>query len=695
MRTVLDDYYGSRISDPYRYMEDLQNPEVQAWLKAQNDYTRSVLARIPGRQNLLNRIKQLDEATSARVFDIHRLPGDRYFYRKRLANEDVAKVYMRDGVAGPERLLIDPTRLATADSVSYAIDYFAPSFDGALVAYGASAGGSEHAVIRVVDVATGRELGETIDGGLFGFPTWLPDGRSFLHNRMPNLNPGTAPAERKQKSKVYLHIVGTDPDKDPVVFGYDVSPAVDVEPMDISFVLTWPGSPYAFGVVGHGVQSESRVYAAPLTSIGHGEIPWRKIIDVEDEVTNFVPHGDDVYLLTHKGASRYQITRTSVSHPDPAHAAVVVPAGEAVIRWFDIGADGLYAQLAEGGIGRLLRVPFTAAGTGNAERIPLAMDGSLWILSADPRVSGLVFGQSSWTRGGTFYSYDVQAKRVVDTGLQPHGPFDDVTDVVSEEVKVRSHDGTMVPLSIVHRRGLTLDGSHPTLLDGYGAYGAAMDAYFDPRRLAWIERGGVYAMAHVRGGGEYGEDWHLAGKLLTKHNTWRDFIACAQYLIDHKYTSAALLAGESGSAGGIMIGRAITERPDLFAAAVDNVGMSDMVRVELSPNGPPNIPEFGSTKTVEGFRALYEMSSYHHITDGTAYPAVMLATGINDSRVVPWQLAKMAARLQAATTSHKPILLRVDYEAGHFGSTATEQQQLLTDEWSFLLWQLGAPGFQP
>lgn len=696
VRTVVDDYYGTKISDPYRYMEDLKNPEVQAWLKAQNDYTRSVLTRIPGHQNLLNRIKQLDEATSARVFNIHRLPRDRYFYQKRLANEDVAKVYMREGAGGPETLLIDPARLATGESPSYAINYFAPSFDGALVAYGASPGGSEQAVIHIIDVATGRETGETIDVGWFGYPSWLPAGRSFLYNRMQQLEPGMPPAERKLKSKVYLHIVGTDPDKDPVVFGYDVSPTVKVAPTDIPFVSIWPGSPYAFGVVGHGVQNEITMYAAPLNSIGHGEIPWRKIVDVEDEVTGFVPHGEDIYLLSHKGASRGQITRTSLSHPDPAHAEIVVRAGEAVVRGLVIAADGLYVQLLDGGIGRLLRVPFTAAGEGKVEPVPLPMDGSLWIESTDPRVPGLVLSLASWTKAPAIYAYDVRTKRVNDTGLQPHGPFDDPQDVVSEEVKVRSHDGTMVPLSIVHRRGLTLDGSNPTLLEGYGAYGAAMDPYFDQKTLAWIESGGVYAVAHVRGGGEYGEDWHLAGKLLTKHNTWRDFIACAQYLIDHKYTSAAHLAGEGGSAGGITIGRAITERPDLFAAAIDNVGMSDMVRVELSPNGPPNIPEFGTTKTSEGFRALHEMSSYHHIKDGTAYPAVMFATGINDPRVAPWQMAKMAARMQAATASNKPVLLRVDFESGHgFGSTKTQQQLLLADKWSFLLWQMGARGFQP
>ena len=352
--------------------------------------------------------------------------------------------------------------------------------------------------------------------------------------------------------------------------------------------------------------------------------------------------------------------------------------------------------LLDGGIGKVMRVPFSKRGNATRQPVPLPLDGQVWVDAADPRVNGILLGLTSWTKAAADYAYDPRGNRVTDTRLQPQGPYDNPQDIVSEEVKVASYDGTMVPLSIVHRRDIKLDGSNPTLLEGYGAYGITFDPYFDPKLLAWLERGGVYAVAHVRGGGEYGEGWHLAGKLLTKHNTWRDFIAAGQYLVDHKYTSPAHLAGEGGSAGGITIGRAITERPDLFGAALDDVGISDALRVEHSPNGPPNIPEFGTTTTPEGYQALYEMSSYHHVKDGTPYPAVMVVTGINDPRVTPWEPAKMAARLQAATSSGKPVLLRVDYEAGHgMGSTKSQRQQLLADQWSFLLWQLGAAGFQP
>ena len=275
--------------------------------------------------------------------------------------------------------------------------------------------------------------------------------------------------------------------------------------------------------------------------------------------------------------------------------------------------------------------------------------------------------------------------------MQPKGKYDDLPDYESIEVKVKSHDGVLVPLSIIHKKGIKLDGANPTLISGYGSYGIVQYADFNPGFLAWLEHGGVMAIAHVRGGGEYGEDWHQAGYKTTKPNTWKDFIACAEYLIAEKYTSPAHLAGQGGSAGCILIVRAITYRPDIFAAAIIGVGLNDMLRFETTTNGVPNIQEFGSTKTEEGFRALYAMSALHHVKDGVKYPAVLLTTGINDQRVEPWMSGKMAARLQAASASGKPILLRVDYDAGHgFGSSRNQRNEEHADALAFLFHELGA-----
>lgn len=692
VRPVTDEYFGVKVVDPYRYMENLKDPEVESWFKEQNDYARGVLAGIPGREALLARIKALDEGAPARVSDLRRLPGGRYFYQKRLASEDLYKLYIRDGLRGPERLLVDPSKFAASGGPHYAISYYNPSLDGRYVAVGVSPAGSEDAVLRVMDVSSGQETGDVIDRAQFGSPNWLPGGRSFVYNRLQKLGSNSAPSDRYLNSRVYLHVLGADPNRDALVFGEGV-PSVKIDPADIPFMVTAPGVPYALGILAHGVRNELTAYAAPIDSLGHSTVPWKLVCDVDDDITAFDSHGDDLYLLSHLNASRFKVLHTRFSNPDLAHAEVVVPASQSVIRNISAAGDALYVQELSGGIGRLVRVAYPS---GKPEDVSLPFQGTVTVEGTDQRVPGALLDMTSWTKASKIYAYDPHDKRVRDTQLQPAGPFDEPAGLESVEVKAKSYDGTLVPLSIIYKKGLKLDGSNPTLLDGYGSYGISSDPYFDSRFLAWYERGGVFAVAHVRGGGEYGEDWHLAGKMLKKPNTWKDFIACAEYLIGQKYTSPAKLAIEGGSAGGITVGRSITTRPDLFAAAIDAVPMSDVVRSEFTPNGPPNIPEFGSVKTEDGFKGLYEMSAYHHVEDGTAYPAVMVTTGFNDPRVISWEPGKMAARLEAATSSGKPILLRVDYDAGHgFGSTKSQREQELADEMSFILWQFGVAGFRP
>ncbi|HVU08151.1 MAG TPA: prolyl oligopeptidase family serine peptidase [Verrucomicrobiae bacterium] len=691
VENVTNVYFGVAVNDPYRYMENLADTNVAAWIKAQNDFTRSQLDGIPARKELLARIQELDNAVAERVGDVRRLPNGLYFYEKRLPHDNTFKLYARDGLDGKETLLLDPEKFAKAAGKPFAINYYEPSPNGKFVACGLSAAGSEDAAIHVLETATGKEVDSPIDRAQFGGVNWRPDGKSFFYNRLQKLEPGMAETERYQKSRVYLHTIGSDADKDAAVFGYEVSPLVKMDAADDSFVSTAPNSKYAFGIIEHGTRREMTLYAAPLASVGKTNTPWQKICDVEDGATDFAVNGKEIYLLTHKNSPRFEIIETSLAKPDLATAKTIVAAGDAVITGVAVAKDALYVQLRDGGIGRLLRVSFD----GKTEQVALPFDGSLSLMATDSRVSGTLLDMATWTKAGQIYAYDPQTKKITNTELQPLGKFDAPDDLESVEVKARSHDGVMIPLSIIYKRGIKLDGSNPALLAGYGAYGISRDPGFSPALLAWYEKGGVYAVAHVRGGGEYGEDWYKAGYKQTKPNTWKDFIACGEYLVQNQYTSPAKLAGTGGSAGGILIGRAITERPDLFGAAIIQVGCLDMLRIETTPNGVPNIPEFGSVKTENGFKALYEMSAYHHIVDETDYPAVLLTTGINDPRVEPWQSAKMAARLQAATASGKPVLLRVDYEAGHgIGNTKKQSEEQFADMLTFLLWQFGAPDFQ-
>jgi prolyl oligopeptidase len=332
---------------------------------------------------------------------------------------------------------------------------------------------------------------------------------------------------------------------------------------------------------------------------------------------------------------------------------------------------------------------------GRSVTVPTAFQGAANLAAADAHEAGVLFSLEGWIQPSRLYRYDPQTNSSRDTGLIPPLALD-TSQLEAEEVEAVSYDGTRVPLSIVHRKGLAKDGQRPTLMLGYGAYGISYDPEFVSIFIAWLERGGVFAVAHIRGGGELGEDWHLAGQKQTKLNTVFDFIACGEYLIAQHYTTSRYLAGQGASAGGITVGGALTWRPDLFGVILDDVGLTDMLRVETTPNGPPNISELGSVKTEAGFHGLYAMSAYAHVRDGTAYPAVLLQTGANDPRVAPWIVAKMAARLQAATSSGRPVLLEVDYDAGHgMGSQRAQIRQLFTDEMAFALWQFGDPQFQP
>jgi prolyl oligopeptidase len=687
---ITEDYFGVKVADPYRWLEETSSPAVVSWMKAQNDYTRSVLQRIPGRDKLLERIKALDNAGS--VVSALQVWGGRYFYFKTDPGSDNRKLYVRDKAGAPERLLVDPEKLTTVDGKHFSIDYFTPSIDGRYVAYGVSPGGSEESVLRVIESATGKALRDSIDRAEFAQPTWLPDN-SFFYTRAQKLAADAPATAKYQKMRAYRHVLGADPDKESPVLGYQVSQAIAIGEDDFGWVMYSPGaSKHLVALVVHGVKREVDLYSTPFTEQPDANTPWKKIADAADGVIGFDTHGENIYLQSHQDASRFKILRTSLERPDLAHAEVVVPASEVVVVGLAAASDALYVQDLDGGIGRLRRLGYDG---GSIQPVRLPFDGAIQSLVANPTTPGAWLELVSWTKSPLWFALDAKSGKLSDTGLVAQSPVD-YSQIESEEVKATSADGTMVPLSIVHKRGIALDGSHPAWLEGYGAYGITIDPNFNPARLAFLEAGGVFAVAHARGGGEYGEDWHVGGQKLTKQHTIDDMLAGAKYLIEHKYTSPSHLAGEGTSAGGITIGGAITKSPELFGAALIRVGDSDSMRSELMASGPANIPEFGTVKEPDGFKALYAMDAYQHVKPNTPYPAVLLTTGANDPRVAPWQAAKMTARLQASTNSAKPVLLRVDYDAGHgIGSTKSQRDVELADEVAFLFWQLGNKDFQP
>jgi prolyl oligopeptidase len=691
---VIDTYFGVTVEDPYRWMEDWEGEEAMAWLRAQAQHARSALEALPRRRELLERIGQLHGDTPA--LSGLAMAGDRTFYLRQDPEASVAALVVRDSPDGPERVLLDPPTLP-GDTHS-AIDWLVPSPDGARVACGVSQGGSEASVLHVIEADTGAILDDRIPGVHFAFVSWLDDCRSFVYHRYREAPEGTPPAEARSDSRSRLHRLGEDPDGDVVVLERGLTDLVPMTSRDRPFISFPPGGDWMLALVSHGALANNTnerlspctFYVAPRRALADpASCPWRRVAGVDDGVLAFALAGDRLYLVSRLDAPRYQVVEVSLA-TDPPTRRVVVPESELVIEAVLAFGDDLLIRDLDRGVGRVRRLRLA---DGRVDELTLPVDGGIleWTAHAERPLALLTV--ASWTdppRVLRLQGDDGAAPgTVADSGWVPPSEVD-FGEVVSRALEVPARDGTMIPLSVLHRKGLRLDGDNPTLLTGYGSYGLIYDPSFAPEMLAWYERGGVYAVAHVRGGGELGAEWHAAGTGLRKETTITDFIDCAEYLVREGWTRPERLAAEGGSAGGIPTGGALVRRPDLWAAMVMQVPVTNAVRAEESPNGPINAPEFGSVSTEDGLRSLLIIDSYLRVRDGVAYPAVLLTAGMNDPRVAVWMPAKMAARLQAATTSGAPVLLRVEERGGHgFGGTRAQHDELLADILAFLLDRFG------
>ena len=686
VRVVSENFFGRQVEDPYRWLENVKDPEVLRWLSDQNAYTRSILDPIPERPKILERIRRLDAETPPPPANLTRDErGFLYFYR---ADPDgISKAYIRDPQTGKERLLIDPQTLAPPGHTAPRVSSLSPSPDGRYVAFLIKGIGRTKA--QVMEVATGVLVGKPVEN-LLGFTglDWDPDSRSIYLVKMPPVRPDMKPAEAFLNAASYRHVVGTDQTADQLILRSGENPGLTLNATSWPFVFPTPNGKFLAVWVEDGARSGHALYVAPRDEILSRKGRWKKIADFDSEATGVVFYNSDAYVTTASADGRSQITRVSVESEDLSTGKqILVPAGMTGLTDVQAAADALYVCAKEGSSGVMYRIPYNGS---QAETIRPPTDGSIRADSVVPALPGGIFRINSWTRPSAAYTYNPK-QGWIESGIQPASDLGRTLDLRAESLSVTSHDGVQVPLTVVYKRGLKLDSSNPVYMIGYGSYGGALDASFDNVYVPWFESGGILAFAHVRGGGEFGSDWHKAGSKDKKPNTWLDFIACAKYLIDRKYTSANKLAGGGVSAGGILIGRAITERPDLFAAALISVGTTDMLRAEYQMNGPANVVEFGTTKEKTGFEQLYEMSTYHHVRNGVQYPAVLVSAGMKDTNVDVWQPAKIAARLQSVSGSKSPVLLRVDPEAGHdsYGSTRKQIQELRADQLTFLSWQLG------
>ena len=680
-----DTYFGTTYRDPYRWLEELKGADATAWFKAQATLTDDVLAKLPGREALVQEWMALDRLKPAAYRDISCRNG-RVFYRKTLAGEDVGKLFFRKGWQGKEELLFDPSTYKPG--VTSTLQTILPSFDGKFVALGISAAGAEVGDVRVLEVATAKLLPDLIEAS-YGPSSWAPDSRSFCYDFGSHGDPQSVSFHLDRSSK--RHVLGTPPAQDLNVLSKEGFPGLGLTPEELPTTWVDPSAPgYVLGGA-FTAQSEQRLFVASASSMKAGGPAWRVLCQRTDNLVETALHGDQVFAISHSGAPKFKVIQTSLEHPDWSRAKTVIPEGQDVIQSITTCKDYLLVVSSNGIVGRVTRY---ALKTGRLTEVRLPMTGSVGLTCPDPTSNRCLVAVSSWTAPTTLFELDAARQTVAKSTFNTAIPYPAFDGLVAEEVEVPGEDGTMIPLSIVHPRNLPLDGSSSCILEGYGCYGMSITPSF--RTLHSVaNRGVVLAFAHVRGGGEKGEAWHKAGFKATKPNTWKDFNACAGYLIRKGYTSAQRLGGMGTSAGGILISRAITARPDLFAAVVCNVGDANAMRSEFGTDGPANAKEYGSVQDPAECLALYEMDGVQHVRPGVRYPAVLGVGGWNDPRVAPWQPGKFIAALQNATTSSRPVLMKVNYDNGHFTEDKSVTFRNFAGQFAFLLWQTGHKNFQP
>jgi prolyl oligopeptidase len=682
-----DVWHGIRYDDPYRPLENLTDPEVAAWFKAEAELTDRTIAKIPGRDALVREWLSMDRRTPPRYREFE-FDGGRLFYRKTLGGENVGKLYVREGWDGSERLLFDPTAYKKGSGTTVSV--FAPSFDGQYVVLGLAIKGGEWSELRVLKVDDGQLLADSIYPAAWFGVSWLPSSRAFFYNGSDVTNLKSLDIETNRKAR--LHTLGTPVSQDRDVLSTASTPELGIEAKEIPAASVPETAPDR--LIGNlfTVQPEARMYIASIADLGSGPIHWKPLAQRADKLvrgTAITPEW--LYSITSADAPHYKVVRARLDAPDWKHAATVIPEAADSIDSMAQSKDYLLVVYTNGINGRLVR---HALATGVTTELALPLKGTVEAICPDVHGNRCLITVSSWLQPPAVYEVDASTGEVRKSAFDAEVSYPEMADLTVEEVEVPGHDGTMIPLSIIHRKDIKLDGSSPCILEGYGAYGISWTPEFSPR-YSVASRGVVVAYAHVRGGSEKGEAWYRAGYKTTKPNTWKDFISAAEYLISKGYTSRERLTGRGTSAGGILISRAVTERPDLFAAAVVNVGVANAMRAEFSPNGPVNTPEFGTVQDPIEAQALYAMDGLQHVMTGVRYPAILGVAGWNDPRVVPWEPGKFVAAIQQASTSGRPALLLINYDNGHFTEEKSVTYRNFANQFAFALWQAGHKAYQP
>jgi prolyl oligopeptidase len=672
---VVDDYFGTKVADPYRWLEDDNSPETKAWVEEQNRITFAWLSEVPQRGAIRARVREL---WNHERFGLPSREGPWLVYGRNDGLQNQSVVYRARGLEGAPEVLLDPNTLSDDGTVALAEGGMAFTDDGHLLAWASSSGGSDWRTWRVREVATGRDLPDVVEWSKFSTASWLKDASGLYYSRFAAPEEGDALKGVNKNQRVYLHRVGMGQAEDELVYERPDHPD-----WSLGAVVTDDGR-FLLVYQHEGTDPRNRVFVKDLADPEGEIVPFLDTFDAEYEVVG--NDSDLFYVRTNAGAGRYRLVAIDRRAPAPAGWTTILPEDPegAVISSVSMIGER-FVVVREVDAHHALRIH---SKDGVLEReIELPGLGSVAV-SGRRRDPDFFYAYTSWAWPTTIYRCDPETGesalfRKPEVAFDPHA-FE------ARQVFYRSKDGTRVPMFLVHRRDLERAGANPTVLYGYGGFNISLTPSFSVGVVSWLEMGGLWAVANLRGGGEYGNEWHEAGRLKNKQNGFDDFIAAAEYLIRERYTSAPKLAIYGGSNGGLLVGAVLNQRPDLFGAAIPAVGVLDMLRFHRFTIGWAWKSDYGSAETREGFETLYAYSPLHNVRPGTHYPAVLITTADHDDRVVPAHSFKYAAALQVAQGGAAPILIRIETRAGHgAGKPTSKQIEDVTDKWAFLARALG------
>jgi len=700
---VTDEYFGLKIVDEYRNLEDLKDVKVVNWMKSQSSYTDSLVNLIPNRNYYLEKRLELDKRQLYSISNVKIISNNKYFYLKKNAGETAAKVYYRNGFLGKEELLYDPVSFNSLINENssfkskheYLINLISPSWDGSKLAVSLTEKGKELSEVIIMDVKKKKVLPEIITNtnpSNIGGIKWLEDNSGFFYIYYPVID--NKDSLFAKNTRLILYRIGEDPKKLRDVFSNINNPELNIGQDSYPAILTFNSDDkYYIGIL---VDSEDfrNTFIISKKDLLNGKKNWKKLYKKDSKIHNIRLIGDDLFFLSGYNSSNYKLCKTNIANPDFKNPKILIPEKEnEVLQDYTITSDGVYYTTNKNGVEAKLYL--YKDGKDILIKLPYA-SGNIDLQSKGKDFSDIWISCSGWANDVQRFRYTLKTNNFSLENLVPSIEYPEFKDIIVEEITVKSYDGTEVPLSLIYNKNIKKDGNSPVLMNGYGAFAESYSPYFSISYLLWANKGGIVAVPHVRGGGEKGDRWHVDGQKLKKPNSWNDLIACSEYLIEQNYTSKKKIALLGASAGGILMGRAVTERPDLFGAVVIESGVLNTLRVEKNGTGGTTIKEYGDPGNSAEFKGLLEMDSFHHIKKGVKYPAMLVTAGINDPRVKPWMSAKFVAKLLANNGSENPILLKIDYAGGHGGSIPVAQRYAnIGDIFAFALWQLGHPDYQP